>query len=46
MRFFKYGMPMHGGLAIGIERLTQLMLNLENIREASLTPRDPTRLTP
>lgn len=46
LRFFKYGMPPHGGLAIGIERFTQLMLNLENIREASLTPRDPARLTP
>jgi len=46
LRFFKYGMPPHGGLAIGLERLTMLMLNLENIREASLTPRDPERLTP
>jgi nondiscriminating aspartyl-tRNA synthetase len=46
LRFFKYSVPPHGGLAIGIERFTQLILNLENIREASLTPRDPTRLTP
>jgi aspartyl/asparaginyl-tRNA synthetase len=46
MRFFNYGMPPHAGFAIGVERLTQLILNLENIREASLTTRDPTRLTP
>lgn len=46
LRFFKYGMPPHGGLAVGMERFTQLILGLENVREASLTPRDPTRLTP
>ncbi len=46
LRFFKYGMPPHGGLAMGIERITQMMLGLENVREASLTPRDPDRLTP
>lgn len=46
LRFFKYGMPAHGGLAIGVERFTQLILGLENIREASLTPRDPSRLSP
>ncbi len=46
LRFFKYGMPPHGGLAMGIERITQTILGLENVREASLTPRDPDRLTP
>lgn len=46
LRFFKYGMPPHGGLAIGLERLTMQILGLENIREASLTPRDPERLIP
>lgn len=46
LRFFKYGMPPHGGLAIGIERLTMKILNLENVREASLTPRDTERLVP
>ncbi|MCD6575864.1 MAG: aspartate--tRNA(Asn) ligase [Nanoarchaeota archaeon] len=46
LRFFKYGIPPHGGFAIGIERLTMLILGLQNIREASLTPRDPERLTP
>jgi len=46
LRFFKYGMPPHGGFAIGIERLTEKILGLSNVREASLTPRDPDRLVP
>ena len=37
---------MHGGLAIGLERITMQLLELENIREASLITRDRTRLTP
>ena len=45
-KFFKYGVPPHGGFAIGIERLTKQILNLSNIREAVLFPRDPERLTP
>jgi len=45
-KFFKYGAPPHGGFAIGIERLTMQILNLENIREASLFPRDPERVLP
>jgi len=43
---FKYGMPPHGGLAIGAERLTMKLLKLKNIREACLFPRDRTRLEP
>jgi len=43
---FKYGMPPHGGLAIGLERITAQLLNLANVRETSLFPRDRTRLTP
>ena len=43
---FRYGMPKHGGLAIGLERITTQLLNLENVREASLIPRDRTRITP
>lgn len=43
---FRYGMPPHGGLAIGLERLTMKILNLDNIREASLLPRDMKRITP
>ena len=43
---FKYGMPPHGGWGIGIERLLVKMLDLPNIREAILFPRDLSRLTP
>ena len=43
---FKYGMPPHGGFAIGLERLTMKVLKLSNIREATLVPRDMKRLTP
>lgn len=42
----KYGMPPHGGLGIGLERLTMKLLNLKNVREASLFPRDVHRLEP
>ncbi|MBS3994837.1 MAG: aspartate--tRNA(Asn) ligase [Alkaliphilus sp.] len=43
---FKYGMPPHGGFAIGLERLTMKILGLENIREATLLPRDKNRIMP
>ncbi|MGG7214163.1 aspartate--tRNA(Asn) ligase [Clostridium nigeriense] len=43
---FKYGMPKHGGLAIGLERITAQLLGLNNVREASLIPRDRSRITP
>ncbi|MEK6945337.1 MAG: aspartate--tRNA(Asn) ligase [Nanoarchaeota archaeon] len=43
---FRYGAPMHAGWSIGLERLTQTMLGLNNIREATLFPRDRMRLTP
>jgi nondiscriminating aspartyl-tRNA synthetase len=43
---FRYGMPPHGGLAIGLERLTAQLLNIPNIRLACLFPRDKTRVTP
>ncbi len=46
LRAFQFGMPAHGGFAIGLERLTARLLGLSNIREASLFPRDRTRLTP
>lgn len=46
LEIFRYGMPPHGGLAIGTERLTQQILNLKNVREACLFPRDRYRLTP
>lgn len=43
---FKYGMPPHGGFAIGLERITMKLLNLNNIREAALFPRDMNRIIP
>jgi len=43
---FRYGAPPHAGWAIGVERLTMLLLGLKNIREAVLFPRDRDRLTP
>jgi len=43
---FMYGMPPHGGFAIGLERLTMRILDLNNIREATLLPRDMKRLEP
>lgn len=46
LQCFRYGMPPHGGLAIGLERLTKQLLALANIREASLFPRDGNRLSP
>lgn len=46
LQCFRYGMPPHGGLAIGLERLTKQLLGLANIREASLFPRDCNRLSP
>ncbi|MHA1686365.1 MAG: aspartate--tRNA(Asn) ligase [Candidatus Heimdallarchaeaceae archaeon] len=46
LQFFRHGAPPHGGSGTGIERFVQQLLNLPNIREARLLPRDPTRLTP
>ena len=43
---FELGMPPHGGFAIGLERLTAQILGLPNVRQATLYPRDRTRLTP
>ncbi len=43
---FRYGMPPHGGFGYGIERFLMRFLNLGNIRECILFPRDRKRLTP
>ncbi len=43
---FAYGMPPHGGLAIGLERITAQVLGLQNVREASIFPRDRSRISP
>lgn len=44
LQAFKYGMPPEGGFSFGLERLTKNILQLENIREASLYPRDMERV--
>lgn len=44
LQAFKYGMPPEGGLSFGLERLTMHILNLGNVREASLFPRDMERV--
>jgi len=44
LQAFKYGMPPHGGWGMGLERLTQKMLNLANVKEATLFPRDINRI--
>lgn len=46
MEIFRYGMPPHGGLGIGLERLVMKLLDLQNIRQASLFPRDINHLDP
>ncbi len=42
----KHGMPPHGGLGIGLERLTMRLLDEQNVRETTLFPRDVSRLEP
>ncbi|OIO46180.1 aspartate--tRNA(Asn) ligase [bacterium (Candidatus Gribaldobacteria) CG10_big_fil_rev_8_21_14_0_10_37_21] len=44
LQAFKYGMPPEGGFALGAERIIKQLLNLENLREASLFPRDMSRI--
>lgn len=46
LEIFKHGMPPHGGFAIGAERLTALLLGIDNIRFARAFPRDEGRLQP
>jgi aspartyl-tRNA synthetase len=43
---FRFGAPSHAGWGMGVERLTMLLLGIENIREVVLFPRDRDRLTP
>ncbi|MDR0943755.1 MAG: aspartate--tRNA(Asn) ligase [Ruminococcus sp.] len=42
----KYGLPPHGGLGIGLERLVMKLCNMQNVRQASMFPRDINRLLP
>ncbi|MCK5332928.1 MAG: aspartate--tRNA(Asn) ligase, partial [Candidatus Aenigmarchaeota archaeon] len=43
---FRFGAPPHAGWSIGLERITMAITGVENIREATLFPRDPDRLRP
>ncbi|MEK6809597.1 MAG: aspartate--tRNA(Asn) ligase [Nanoarchaeota archaeon] len=43
---FQYGVPPHGGAGFGLDRITQRLLKLDNVREAVLLPRDPERTRP
>lgn len=46
LMIFKHGMPPHGGLGLGLERLTMKIIGKDNVRETTLFPRDLTRLEP
>lgn len=46
LQAFKYGLPQHGGAGIGIDRIVQKTIGLNNVKEATLFPRDINRLTP
>ena len=46
LQIHKFGMPPHGGFGAGLERLTMKLLNLQNVRQTSLYPRDITRVEP
>ena len=46
LKAFRYGMPPHGGWGFGVDRFVHKLLDLPNIREAILFPRDRTRLVP
>jgi nondiscriminating aspartyl-tRNA synthetase len=46
LQAFKYGMPPHGGFGMGLERLVEKIIGLNNVKEATLFPRDINRLAP
>ena len=46
LQAFQYGLPPHGGFGLGLERLTEKLVGLKNVKEATLFPRDINRLTP
>lgn len=46
LEFFKYGCPPHGGFAIGLDRLTMLLLDIPSVKETQLLFRGPNRLNP
>ena len=44
--FFKHGCPPHGGFAIGVDRLTMLLLGIPSVKETQFLFRGPNRLNP
>lgn len=46
LQAFKYGLPLHGGCGFGVDRFVQKTVGLNNVKEATLFPRDINRLTP
>jgi aspartyl/asparaginyl-tRNA synthetase len=46
LQAMKAGMPPHGGFGMGLERLTEKIVGLKNVKEATLFPRDINRLAP
>ncbi|MCB9822920.1 aspartate--tRNA(Asn) ligase [Candidatus Nomurabacteria bacterium] len=46
LQAFKYGLPVHGGCGFGVDRFVQKTIGLNNVKEATLFPRDLNRLTP
>lgn len=46
LEFFKYGCPPHGGFAIGVDRLTMLLLNIQSVKETQFIFRGPNNLNP
>lgn len=46
LQAFKYGLPQHGGCGFGVDRLVQKTIGLNNVKEATLFPRDINRLDP
>lgn len=46
LQAFQFGLPVHGGCGFGVDRFVQKILNLQNVKEAILFPRDINRLTP
>lgn len=46
LEFFKYGCPPHGGFALGVDRLTMLLLGTESLKETMFLFRGPNRITP
>jgi aspartyl/asparaginyl-tRNA synthetase len=46
LNMHKYGMPPHGGMGLGLERIVGHILGLENVKQATAFPRDRERLKP